>query len=94
MTEPLLSVRDLSVAFGHGARQTLAVDRVSFDVGKGEMTTAARQRDGDCASDSAGRSGDDCCAAFELQHDRATSRRSRESIVRRRAALAAIVDRC
>jgi microcin C transport system ATP-binding protein len=34
--EPLLSVRDLSVAFGHGGRQTLAVDRVSFDIGKGE----------------------------------------------------------
>jgi microcin C transport system ATP-binding protein len=36
MTEPLLSVRDLSVAFGQGARQVLAVDRVSFDIGKGE----------------------------------------------------------
>jgi microcin C transport system ATP-binding protein len=36
MTEPLLSVRDLSVAFGSGDRTTLAVDRVSFDVGKGE----------------------------------------------------------
>jgi microcin C transport system ATP-binding protein len=35
-TEPLLSVRDLSVAFGQGARQVLAVDRVSFDIGKGE----------------------------------------------------------
>jgi len=34
--EPLLSVRDLSVAFGHGAREVLAVDRVSFDIGKGE----------------------------------------------------------
>jgi microcin C transport system ATP-binding protein len=33
---PLLSVRDLSVAFGQGARQVLAVDRVSFDIGKGE----------------------------------------------------------
>jgi microcin C transport system ATP-binding protein len=33
---PLLSVRDLSVAFRHGGRQTLAVDRVSFDIGKGE----------------------------------------------------------
>ncbi|MGO9396402.1 MAG: ABC transporter ATP-binding protein [Xanthobacteraceae bacterium] len=34
--EPLLSVRDLSVAFGAGERQTLAVDRVSFDIGKSE----------------------------------------------------------
>jgi microcin C transport system ATP-binding protein len=33
---PLLSIRDLSVAFGTGARQTLAVDRVSFDIGQGE----------------------------------------------------------
>jgi microcin C transport system ATP-binding protein len=36
MTEPLLSVRDLSVAFTQGGRQTLAVDHVSFDIGKGE----------------------------------------------------------
>ncbi len=36
MTEPLLSVRDLSVAFRSGGRETLAVDRVSFDIGKGE----------------------------------------------------------
>jgi microcin C transport system ATP-binding protein len=34
--EKLLSIRELSVAFGHGAREVLAVDRVSFDVGKGE----------------------------------------------------------
>jgi microcin C transport system ATP-binding protein len=33
---PLLSVRDLSVAFGHGERQALAVDRVSFDIRRGE----------------------------------------------------------
>jgi len=34
--EILLSIRDLSVAFGHGKRETLAVDRVSFDIAKGE----------------------------------------------------------
>src|SRR5213075_475308 len=32
----LLSVRDLSVAFRQGPRQLLAVDRVSFDIAKGE----------------------------------------------------------
>jgi microcin C transport system ATP-binding protein len=36
MTAPLLSIRDLSVAFGAPDRATLAVDRVSFDIGKGE----------------------------------------------------------
>ena len=35
-TDPLLSVRDLSVAFRQGGRETLAVDRVSFDIKKGE----------------------------------------------------------
>jgi microcin C transport system ATP-binding protein len=35
-SEPLLSIRDLSVAFTQGGRETLAVDRVSFDIGKGE----------------------------------------------------------
>src|SRR5712691_3129957 len=34
--EPLLSVRDLSVAFRVGARVTLAVDRVSFEIKQGE----------------------------------------------------------
>ncbi len=34
--EPLLSVRELSVAFRASGRETLAVDRVSFDIGKGE----------------------------------------------------------
>src|SRR3569623_414891 len=34
--EPLLSVRDLSVAFGQGAREVRAGDRVSCDIGKGE----------------------------------------------------------
>ena len=33
---PLLCVRDLSVAFRSGGRETLAVDRVSFDIAKGE----------------------------------------------------------
>ncbi len=36
MTDPLLSVRDLSVAFRQGERETIAVDRVSFDIRKGE----------------------------------------------------------
>jgi microcin C transport system ATP-binding protein len=36
MTEPLLAIRDLSVAFVSSGRTTLAVDRVSFDIGKGE----------------------------------------------------------
>jgi microcin C transport system ATP-binding protein len=34
--KPLLSVRDLSIAFGSGAREVLAVDKVSFDVAAGE----------------------------------------------------------
>jgi microcin C transport system ATP-binding protein len=34
--ETLLSIRDLSIAFGRGARESLAVDRISFDIGKGE----------------------------------------------------------
>jgi microcin C transport system ATP-binding protein len=36
MTEPLLAIRDLSVAFHSGGRVSLAVDRVSFEIGKGE----------------------------------------------------------
>ncbi|WP_230532699.1 ABC transporter ATP-binding protein [Microvirga roseola] len=36
MTEPLLSVQDLSVAFRQGGRDMLAVDRVSFDIMPGE----------------------------------------------------------
>ncbi len=35
-TSPLLSVEDLSVAFGQGERQSLAVDRISFNINKGE----------------------------------------------------------
>jgi microcin C transport system ATP-binding protein len=34
--QPLLSVRDLSVAFRQRGRQSLVVDRVSFDIRKGE----------------------------------------------------------
>jgi microcin C transport system ATP-binding protein len=34
--ETLLSIRDLSIAFGRGTREFLAVDRISFDIGKGE----------------------------------------------------------
>ncbi|WP_307233104.1 ABC transporter ATP-binding protein [Pararhizobium capsulatum] len=37
MTEPLLSVRDLSVAFHQGGNTSLAVDRVSFDIRRGEV---------------------------------------------------------
>ena len=36
IAEPLLSVRDLSVSFRQGERETLAVDRVSFEIRKGE----------------------------------------------------------
>ena len=36
MAETLLTVRDLSVAFRQQGRETLAVDRVSFDIAKGE----------------------------------------------------------
>jgi microcin C transport system ATP-binding protein len=35
-TEPLLKVQDLSIAFRQGDRETLAVDRISFDIRKGE----------------------------------------------------------
>jgi len=37
MTEPLLSVRDLSVAFHQGGEVSLAVDKVSFDIMPGEV---------------------------------------------------------
>jgi microcin C transport system ATP-binding protein len=33
---PLLDIRDLSVAFSHGTRELTAVDRVSFDIRRGE----------------------------------------------------------
>jgi microcin C transport system ATP-binding protein len=34
--ETLLSIEDLSVAFTQGGEQTLAVDRISFEINKGE----------------------------------------------------------
>ncbi|MBY5587407.1 ABC transporter ATP-binding protein [Rhizobium leguminosarum] len=37
MTEPLLSVRDLSVAFHQGGETSLAVDHISFDIAKREV---------------------------------------------------------
>jgi len=36
MTDTLISIRNLSVAFSQGGHTTLAVDRVSFDIAKGE----------------------------------------------------------
>ncbi|RWO91716.1 MAG: ABC transporter ATP-binding protein [Mesorhizobium sp.] len=36
MIAPLLSVRDLSVAFAQEGRQSMAVDHISFDIAKGE----------------------------------------------------------
>jgi microcin C transport system ATP-binding protein len=35
-TDPLLSIRDLSIAFRQGKRVTLAVDHISFDIKRGE----------------------------------------------------------
>jgi microcin C transport system ATP-binding protein len=36
VSDPLLSVRDLSVAFAQGGKDNLAVDHISFDIAKGE----------------------------------------------------------
>ncbi|TGS10931.1 ABC transporter ATP-binding protein [Mesorhizobium sp. M2E.F.Ca.ET.209.01.1.1] len=36
MSEALLSVQDLSVAFAQGGKQSIAVDHISFDIDKGE----------------------------------------------------------
>ena len=36
MSDKLLEVKDLSVAFSQGQRTTLAVDKVSFSIAKGE----------------------------------------------------------
>jgi microcin C transport system ATP-binding protein len=35
-SDPILTIRDLSIAFGRGDREVLAVDHVSFDIRKGE----------------------------------------------------------
>jgi ABC-type microcin C transport system duplicated ATPase subunit YejF len=35
-TEKLLDVKDLSVVFKQGTKEILAVDRISFDIAKGE----------------------------------------------------------
>ncbi|MGO4840658.1 ATP-binding cassette domain-containing protein, partial [Rhizobiaceae sp. 2RAB30] len=35
MTSPLLSVRDLSVAFEQGGKTSTAVDHISFDIARG-----------------------------------------------------------
>jgi hypothetical protein len=53
------------------------------------MAAPARQRDGDCASDSAGRSGDDGSAALEIQHDRGFSR-FKKSVIQQRPGSRAI----
>ncbi|TGV63731.1 ATP-binding cassette domain-containing protein, partial [Mesorhizobium sp. M00.F.Ca.ET.149.01.1.1] len=36
MSQALLSVQDLSVAFAQGGKQSIAVDHISFDIAKGE----------------------------------------------------------
>jgi hypothetical protein len=54
-------------------------ERCIVDVGEGEMAAATRERHGDSASDSAGRSGDDGRAALEIHHGKGTSRRSSTS---------------
>ena len=36
INQPLLDVRDLSVAFAQGGREMLAVDRISFQIRRGE----------------------------------------------------------
>jgi len=36
INQPLLEVRDLSVAFRHGGGASMAVDHISFEIGRGE----------------------------------------------------------
>jgi len=36
MSRPLLSIRDLSVAFAQGGQESIAIDRISFDIQQGE----------------------------------------------------------
>ena len=42
MSEPLLEVKDLSVAFSQGGHTTLAVDKVSFSIARGTARHRAR----------------------------------------------------
>jgi len=42
--EHLLEVKDLSVAFRQGQRETLAVDRVSFEIKKGRPSRWSANR--------------------------------------------------
>src|SRR5690606_2602034 len=41
MPQPLLSVRDLSLAFTQGGKTTTAVDHISFDLPEGETVALA-----------------------------------------------------
>ena len=43
--ETILSVRDLSVAFHQGGNTSLAVDRVSFEIHRGEVVGAEIEGD-------------------------------------------------
>ncbi|MGO8330501.1 microcin ABC transporter ATP-binding protein, partial [Rhizobium ruizarguesonis] len=52
MTEPLLSVRDLAVAFQQGGETSLAGDHISFDIAKGEVVALGGEA-GSCKSVSA-----------------------------------------
>ena len=46
INQPLLDVRDLSVAFRQGGNESVAVDKVSFSIERGQWN-AAPQRPGD-----------------------------------------------
>ena len=43
--DKLLEVNELSVAFKHGQHETLAVDRVSFEIKKGETVALVGESD-------------------------------------------------